>query len=192
MREFQTAKIFVLFSFIKDFFWSVHDVTHDVTPDVTPERSDAHMANDTHRELAQAFFFFFFFSLLRSCQDSMSQYQSGAKWPLGFCMSLNRSHFGEDTDAAYCRGDWIKPFQMHPWLPSAQWVMLVNFAIRCIVNSRYLSVYSSWVRVAKTSRLSSAWHQVGDILSCGAMTRALNELENVSAGVCVMCFHTSP
>lgn len=105
----------------------------------TPENSDAHMVNDTHPDLASSKHFD------SACQDSMTQYQSRAKWPLGFCISLNKSHFGKDTDAVHYPGVWIKWFQTHPWLPSAQWVMLVNSAIRCIVNSCYLSVYSSWV-----------------------------------------------
>lgn len=87
---------------------------------------------------------------LRTCQDSVTQNQSRAKWPLGFCVSLNKSHFGEeyvplDFDAVQYPGVWIKWLQIHQWLPSAQWVMLVNSAIRCIVNSCYLSLYSSWV-----------------------------------------------
>lgn len=87
---------------------------------------------------------------LCTCQASMTQYRSRAKWPLCFCISLNKSHFGEeyvplDTDAVQYPRVWIKWLQTHQWLPSAQWVMLVNSAIRCIVNSCYLSVYSSWV-----------------------------------------------
>ena len=83
-------------------------------------------------------------------RDSITKHRSGAKWPLGSCISLNKSPFGEecvplDADAVQYPGVWIKWLRAHQRLPSARWVMLVNSAIRCIVNFCYLSDYSSWV-----------------------------------------------
>lgn len=101
----------------------------------------------------------------------MTQYQSEAKWPLGFCISLDKSHTGEenvplDMDEVQYPGIWIKWLQTHQWLPSAQWVMLINSAIKCIVNSCYLSVYGWGTReFGKDHQAVKCWHQVENILS---------------------------
>lgn len=59
--------------------------------------------------------------------------------------------------------------------------MLINPAIRCIVNSCYLSVYSCGTCGfgGKGHQAVKCWHQVENILSLSAMTRVVKELKNL-------------
>lgn len=87
----------------------------------------------------------------------MTQYQTEAKWPWGFCIGLNKQYCRKDNDTLQYSGFLIMWVQTHQRLPSARRVMLLNSAIRCIVISHYPSIYGCkvmWQRLPSCQELA--------------------------------------